>query len=63
MWYFASLLGRQKICVLDKGEVELPFDILGIVYTKIDETGSWKVTLAKELKGAGYEVDLNKLLS
>jgi len=63
MGYFAGLLGRQKIFVLCKGEVEIPSDILGIVYTQMDEADSWKLSLAKELKGAGYEIDLNKLLS
>ncbi len=62
MGYFVGALGREKVCVLYKGEVELPSDILGVVYTKIDENEAWKMSLAKELKMAGYEVDLNKLV-
>lgn len=62
MGYFVGALGRDRVCVLYKGEVELPSDILGVVYTKIDENEAWKMSLAKELKMAGYEVDLNKLV-
>lgn len=63
MGYFIGLLGREKVCVLYKGDVELPSDILGIVYTKIDEPEAWKLSLAKELKTVGYDVDLNKLIT
>lgn len=63
MGYFVGLLGREKVCVLYKGDVELPSDILGVVYTEINDTDSWKLSLAKELKIAGYPVDLNILIS
>jgi predicted nucleotide-binding protein len=63
MGYFVGSLGRDKVCVLYKGDVELPSDILGVIYTKIDNHDSWKLNLAKELKTAGYSVDLNKLIS
>lgn len=62
MGYFIGLLGRNNVSVLYKGEVELPSDILGVVYTRIDSSDSWKLYLAKELKTAGYSVDLNKLM-
>jgi len=63
MGYFVGKLGRNKVCVLYKGDVELPSDILGVVYTKIDDADAWKLNVAKELKLAGYDVDLNKLIS
>lgn len=63
MGYFVGSLGRDRVCVLYKGDVELPSDILGVVYTKIDDTDSWKLNLAKELKTAGYPIDLNILIS
>ena len=62
MGYFVGALGRDKVCVLYKGDVELPSDILGVVYTRIDDSEAWKISLAKELKMAGYSVDLNRLL-
>lgn len=63
MGYFVGSLGRDRVCVLYKGDVELPSDILGVVYTQIDDTDAWKLSLAKELKIAGYAIDLNILIS
>jgi predicted nucleotide-binding protein len=63
MGYFVGSLGRDRVYVLYKGDVELPSDILGVVYTKIDDRDSWKLSLAQELKSAGYSVDLNKLIT
>lgn len=59
--YFAAKLTRKRICVLKEADVEAPSDILGIVYTEIDRAGAWKLTLGKELKAAGYSIDLNQL--
>ena len=61
--YFIGKLGRKNhVCVLKKGNVEVPSDILGVVYKSYssDDDG-WKFYLAKELKAAGYNVDLNKI--
>lgn len=59
--YFIGKLGRHRVCALYSG-VELPSDFSGVVYIEIDNHDSWKFQLAKELKAAGYSVDLNKLL-
>jgi predicted nucleotide-binding protein len=58
--YFAAKLGRSKTLVLSKGNLEMPSDILGLVYEPLDKSGGWKIRLAKELKAAGFSVDLNK---
>ena len=60
--YFIGRLGRNRICVLYRGDVELPSDMLGVAYTPLDERNAWHLSLARELKGAGYEVDLNRLI-
>jgi predicted nucleotide-binding protein len=62
MGYFVGRLGRDKVCVLYKGAVELPSDILGVVYSQIEDSDGWKLTLAKELKAAGYPIDMNKIV-
>jgi len=59
--YFAAKLGRKRLCVLKEDGVEEPSDILGIVYTEIDRSGAWRLTLGKELKAAGFNIDLNRL--
>ncbi|SHE43618.1 Predicted nucleotide-binding protein containing TIR-like domain [Litoreibacter ascidiaceicola] len=60
--FFASKLGRSKICVLKSKGVEAPSDIMGVVYTEIDGAEAWRMSLAQELLHAGYEIDLNRLI-
>ncbi|GAB3640109.1 TIR domain-containing protein [Spirosoma arcticum] len=59
--YFIGKLGREKVVPLYEEGVELPSDLAGIVYTPLDNGGAWKYQLGKELKNAGYDVDLNKI--
>ncbi|MGC8644073.1 MAG: hypothetical protein ACP5XB_29790, partial [Isosphaeraceae bacterium] len=46
----------------DGADLELPSDITGVVYTLYNTQGHWKLSLAQELKAAGYNVDANKLI-
>jgi predicted nucleotide-binding protein len=59
--YFSGILGRANVCALLKGDIEIPSDYAGVLYTPMDAAGAWKVTLAREIKAAGIDVDLNKL--
>ena len=60
--YFIGKLTRAKVCALKRGELEIPSDFAGIVWEKMDDGNGWKMALARELKAAGYAVDLNKAL-
>jgi predicted nucleotide-binding protein len=60
--FFIGRLGRQRVCALHKGDVEIPSDITGILWTPMDSAGSWHLALAREMKAAGLEVDLNRLV-
>lgn len=60
--YFTGRLGRDRICALKFGDVELPSDILGLVWTDFDTHGAWRQSLAKELEAADYTVDWNKVM-
>ena len=60
--YFIAKLGRERVCALYKEEVELPSDIYGVLYIPIDTAGAWRLSLAKEMKHAGYPVDMNKAI-
>jgi predicted nucleotide-binding protein len=62
MFWFAGKLGRRHVCALKKGDIEIPSDIAGIVYTDMDDRGAWKGELLKELAAAGYVVDWAKAL-
>jgi len=37
MFWFAGRLGRDKVCALVKGAIEMPSDFAGVVYTPMDE--------------------------
>ena len=56
---FVGKLERSSVCALVKGDVEVPSDFDGVVYTKFE--GDWKSELVKELRAAGYSVDANRL--
>ena len=62
MFWFAGKLGRQRVCALKKGDVEMPSDFVNVVYTEMDDRGAWKSELLRELDAAGYEVDWRKAL-
>ena len=59
--FLIGKLGRKNVCALVKGDIEKPSDISGIVYINFDEHEGWKTRVAKELKGAGYDINLNYL--
>jgi predicted nucleotide-binding protein len=59
--YLIAKLGRQKVCALVKGNIETPGDINGIVYIPLDDHEGWHNKIAKELRNAGYSIDMNKI--
>ncbi|MEL6463962.1 MAG: nucleotide-binding protein [Pseudomonadota bacterium] len=60
--YFWGRLKRNRVCLLNAVGEKLSSDLQGLGYTKIDGAGLWRFEMAKELKAAGYEVDLNNLM-
>ena len=60
--YFIAKLGRQRVRALYAEGVELPSDYQGVLYTQLDKPGAWKLELAREIKAAGINVDLNKIV-
>lgn len=60
--YLIGKLGRKNVSSLVKDSVETPSDISGVVYTAFDFAGAWKLILAKEMKEAGYLIDMNKII-
>ena len=60
--FFLGKIGRERVCALLRGDVEIPSDYSGVVYIKMDESQSWQFELAKELYSAGLPVDANRLL-
>mgnify|MGYP000047062588 FL=1 len=57
--YLIGKLGRNRVIPLVEQDLEIPNDISGVVYVG---TSSWQFEVAKELKAAGYHIDVNAIL-
>ena len=58
--YFIGRLGRERVCALTKGDIELPSDYDGVIYIPLDDSEGWKMKLVQEFKNAGLNVDANR---
>ncbi|WP_044470173.1 TIR domain-containing protein [Mannheimia massilioguelmaensis] len=57
--YFVGKLGRGRVCCLLKGNIEVPSDVSGVVYHKIDNNLEEKAfSIIKELKAVGYQIKM-----
>jgi len=54
--FFNAKLGRDKVCVLKKGDIEVLSDYLGVAYVDMDSNGGWKNQLTREIIEAGLPV-------
>ncbi len=59
--FFIGKLGMQKVVALVKNNVERPSDYDGVLYIDYDNGVGWKIQLGRELKKAGYKIDLNRI--
>jgi predicted nucleotide-binding protein len=59
--FFVAKLGRRRICPLYLPGIELPSDLSGMLYVELDDLGHWRTSLAREIKAAGIDIDLNRL--
>lgn len=55
--YFAGKLGRGRVCLLHKGEVDIPADLHGVVYIVMDDYKGWQPKVVNELRAAGINID------
>ena len=60
--YFLGKLGRNRVTALYMGDVEIPSDYSGVAFVGVDERGAWRLELARELKAAGLDIDMNLAL-
>lgn len=61
--YFIGLLGRDKVCALKRGDVDIPTDFAGVIWEEMDLAGGWKHRLGLELQAAGHVIDWNKAMA
>jgi hypothetical protein len=57
--FMLALLGKSRIALLGG---DPPAALGGCVRVPVDDEGLWKLLLAREMKKAGLEVDLNRAL-
>lgn len=60
--YFIGLLGKERVRMLKKGNVEIPSDLSGILYENYDEAGAWKIKICNELQAVGINVNTDLIL-
>jgi len=59
--YFLGRLGRDRVVAIHEENVEIPSDYTGVLFIPHDESGAWQLLLAKEMKGVGLKVDMNRI--
>jgi hypothetical protein len=60
--FMLAVLGRQRICLLAAPEQATSNVLEGVLRVSPDDTGVWRLLLAREMKRAGIDLDLNKAL-
>lgn len=57
--FLMGRLGRNRVCAIRKGSVDIPSDFHGVLWTSWEK--DWKIELIRELRAAGIEVDFTKI--
>jgi hypothetical protein len=60
--FFMGFLGKERMRMLIKENVEIPSDLNGILYEKYDNAGAWKLKILKELQATGIFIDFNAVI-
>ena len=60
--FMLAVLGRSRIVCLLSEQGALPAALKGATRITVDEAGVWRLLLAREMKRAGLDVDLNRAI-
>ena len=60
--FLLGRLGAGRICFLLEGQPALAPDLDGVARHTLDDAGVWRLLLARAMKQAGLDVDLNRAL-
>jgi Predicted nucleotide-binding protein containing TIR-like domain len=60
--FLVGALTPSRVCVLYEHGVDLPSNLDGLAYVRLDLAGAWQSKLLLELRGAGFEYDTAKLV-
>ncbi|WCH93946.1 nucleotide-binding protein [Streptomyces moderatus] len=61
--FFLGRLGRDRVVILYEPGVELPSDLQGVLYIELDKAKAWRMSVARELREIGLQIDPQALLS
>ncbi len=56
--FFMGVLGKERLRMIVKEDIEIPSDLQGILYERYDSQGAWKIKLLKEIQAIGIHVDM-----
>ncbi len=59
--YFVGQLGRDKVCLVRKGDVNILSDLHGVAFIPLDEHDAWKGRVLREMDQAGIPIDMSRL--
>lgn len=60
--YFLGKLGKERVRLLKRGDVEIPSDLHGILFENYDSEGNWRMKILKEMKAVGIKINIEKVL-
>ena len=60
--FLLGSIGRGRLCFLVAGKPEAVPELGAVARHTMDDAGVWRLLLAREMKQAGLEVDLNRAL-
>jgi predicted nucleotide-binding protein len=63
MGFLVAALTPGRVCVLYEEGVELPCELDGISHVRLDLAGTWQPKLLMKLRRAGFDYDMNRLVS
>lgn len=63
MGFLVAALSPGRVCVLYEDGVELPYDLDGVSHVRLDLAGTWQPKLLLHLRRAGFDYDMNQLVS
>ena len=60
--FFMGLLGKERLRLLVKENIEIPSDLSGILYEKYERNGKWELKILKEIQAVGIFVDFDAVV-
>ena len=60
--FMLAVLGRGRMACLMSGKASVPAALKGATSIGVDDSGLWRLLLAREMKRSGLDVDLNRAM-